>query len=718
VRLRSAEGSDRVALLQTLGGLIEQGGGSPAEALEAWGALLALDAESALALERTLALAERHGELAAAAGELLSAAVAAASQAGRVSPACCLAATRLWLNRLGAPDRAMQVLAPLLDEQPDNPEALGLQVEAARALGDANGLHEALTRAAAAAADPSAAAALWREAAGVAESMLAEPATAIADLRQLLEADESDRAGWTRLLALLEQSDDHEAYAESISHRVMITDDEAERRELRHRQAKHLVAKLSRFDDAIAVYNDMIGADFAAGAGTGGGDLTALAELEALLRQLERWQDVRDLLERKLDVVVGEARVSVQEEMARLAEERLEDATDAIEVLQAVLLEHPDRSATRTWLERLLSKEERWHDLSDLLNARLDQLREAGDTDGYRELASQLASLLAEKLGDSDRAQGILTELLEVDPSYVPALLSLASVFEARGDDAEMRQTLERAAALEPKGATGARLQLRLARLAEDDPSKRRAHLEKALQLDPGNVEVSTELLELSKAEQNWSQVAYLLDIFASRAETPERERELQLERVDILTQNVGDTDGALRVLAGIYEQVQDDVEVNGRIADALFVANRHDEAVGMYHWLVEVTAGKRSKKRAQYLTRLARIEIGSGQGEAAQKRLEEAYRIDTTNVETLLALGSLHEAATRWSDALKIYRSMLLQNADKSGLLRRGDIYLRLAQVHIGLNEKPKAQAMLRRGVEEDPSHGELKTVLEQLGG
>jgi tetratricopeptide (TPR) repeat protein len=708
VRLRGAQGSDRVALLQSLGTLIEQGGGSPAEALEAWGALLALDAESAFALERTLALAEQR-ELASRAGELLSAAVAAASQAGRVSPACCLAATRLWLNRLGAPDRAMQALQPLLDEQPENPEALGLQVEAARALGDANGLHGALTRAAGAAADPSAAAALWREAASVAESMLAEPATAITDLRQLLEADESDRAGWTRLLALLEQSDDHSAYAESISHRVMITDDETERRELRHRQAKHLVAKLSRFDDAITVYNDMIGADAS--------DFAALAELEGLLRQLERWQDVRDLLERKLDVVEGEARVAVQEEMARLAEERLEDPTDAIEVLQAVLLEHPDRSATRTWLERLLSKEERWHDLSDLLNTRLDRLREAGDTDGYRELASQLASLLAEKLDDSDRAQGILTELLEVDPSYVPALISLASVFESRGDDAEMRQTLERAAALEPKGTTGARLQLRLARLVED-PSKRRAHLEKALQLDPGNVEVGTELLDLSKAEQNWAQVAYLLDIFASRAPTPERQRELQLERVDILTQNVGDTDGALRVLAGIYEQVQDDVEVNGRIADALFVAKRYDEAVGMYHWLVEITAGKRSKKRAQYLTRLARIEINGGQGEAAQKRLEEAYRIDTTNVETLLALGSLHEQATRWADALKIYRSMLLQNADKSGLLRRGDIYLRLAQVHIGLNEKPKAQAMLRRGVEEDPSHGELKTVLEQLGG
>jgi tetratricopeptide (TPR) repeat protein len=708
VRLRNAEPADRIGLLQNLGGLIEQGGGTPLEALEAWGALLALDADSGQALERTLALSEQS-ELSARAGELLAAAVEAATEAERISAATCLAATRLWLTRLNSPERAMAVLSPLLEEQSEHPEALGLLVETARALGDPNGLHEALTRAASAQGDPQIAAGLWREAASVAESMLADPAVAIADLRQLIEADESDRPGWTRLLALLGQANDHEVLSEALGHRVMITDDDAERRELRYRQANHLVNKLERFEDAIIVYNDMLGADPA--------DTVALAELELLLRRLERWQDVRDLLERKLEVVEGEARVAVQEEMARLAEEKLDDATDAVEVLQAVVLEYPDRDATRIWLERLLTKDERWLDLSELLGGRMDRLRDAGDTDGYRELASQLASLLAEKLDDSDRAQGILTELLEVDPSYVPALLSLASVYEARGDDGAMRETLERAASLDPQGSIGARLRLRLAGLSED-PAERRAHFEKALQLDPSNAEAGRELLALSKAEKRWDQVAYLLEMAVGRAKDDDKRRALQLERVDIMTGKLKDSDGALRVLASIYEQVQDDVDVNRRIADALFIADRYEEAVGMYHWLVEMTAGKRSKKRAHYLTRLARIEIVGEQPEGAQKRLEEAYRLDTTNVETLLTLGNLHEENQRWPDALKIYRSMLLQNADKSGLLRRGDIYLRLSQVHMGLGEKPKAQAMLRRGIEEDQDHAGLKSALDAIGG
>jgi len=508
---------------------------------------------------------------------------------------------------------------------------------------------------------------------------------------------------------LLAQAGDHEALTEALGRRVMITDDDAERRELRYRQANHLVDKLERFEEAIVVYNDMLGAD--------PGDMVALNELEVLLRRLGRWQEVRDLFERKLEVVEGEDRIAVQEEMARLAEDKLEDPMDAVEVLSRVVAEHPERDTTRAWLERILTKEERWHDLSELLGTRMDRLRDAGDTDGYRDLGSQLASLLAEKLDDSDRAQEILTELLEVDPSYVPAILSLASVYEARGDEGAMRLTLKRAAELDPQGSTGARLQLRLAKLA-DDVGERRTHLEKALQLDPANAEAGRELLALSKSEERWEQVVYLLELAVGRAKTDERRRELQLERVDFMTSKLADIDGALRVLAGIYEHVQDDVDVNRRIADALFTASRYEEAVGMYHWLVEITAGKRSKKRAHYLTRLASIEIEAGDPDSAQKRLEEAYRLDTTNVETLLTLGNLHEQNQRWPDALKIYRSMLLQNADKSGLLRRGDIYLRLSQVHMGLGEKPKAQAMLRRGVEEDPDHAGLKATLESLGG
>ena len=79
--------------------------------------------------------------------------------------------------------------------------------------------------------------------------------------------------------------------------------------------------------------------------------------------------------------------------------------------------------------------------------------------------------------------------------------------------------------------------------------------------------------------------------------------------------------------------------------------------------------------------------------------------------------LGDLHEQSQSWEAALKVYRAMLLQNADRSGLLRRGDIYLHLSNIHVRLDEMPKAQAMLRRGLQEDPEHPDLAARLQQLG-
>ena len=198
----------------------------------------------------------------------------------------------------------------------------------------------------------------------------------------------------------------------------------------------------------------------------------------------------------------------------------------------------------------------------------------------------------------------------------------------------------------------------------------------------------------------------------------PAARRALKLERVDLLMSQLHEIDAALVVLYGLYEEDQEDVEINRRVADGLFMADRFDEAKGIYAWLVEVTRrGKRDKILGHYLTRLARIGLREGDAAGAREQLLEAYRIDTTNVETLVTLGGLHEQNQAWKDALKIYRTMLLQNADRSGLLRRGDIYANLARAHLALNEAPKAKAMLRRGLEEDPEHPDLAAQLEALG-
>ncbi len=708
IRITQASESEQPGLLEALARLCEGGGGTALEALDAWGAVLAHDAEAGHALDHMVELT-RSGQLTAHAVDLMLAAIhrARARQAG--FSAVALRCASMLARELHEFERATSTIDLVLAVQLDHLDALELLVQVARDSANPTSLHDALSRSARAQANPDAVIAAWKEAAEVAETQLGRPDMAIEDLQHLIALDEGNAAAWQRLLALLSAAASYEALAVALARRVTSADDGDEQRELRYRLANLLVDKLDRVEDAIVVYREMLGqrAD----------DVIVLHELEVLLRRLQRWPDVQETLERKLEVSSGADRITVLEEMARLAEERLEDVPAAIELYQRLLGEAPTHEPSQLAVERLMTREQRWQDLADVLAEKLKRVRQTGDTAAVRSTGSRLAELLVTKLHDGDGAQSILQDLLEVDPTYVPAILALASVYEARGDEGAMRLTLQRAEAQRPTGSDGALLELRFARISRDDAARYRTHLERAIQLDPSNMDAARELLELSRGEQRWDQVAYLLELIAGRTSDEKQRRELTLERVDLLMNKLSDPEGALRVLASVYEQVQEDIDVNQRIADALFACERYSEASGMYEWLLEVgRAGKRSKVLSHYLTRLADIAARSGDRKAAVEQLKEAYRIDTTNVETMLALGGLHEQEGSWQDALKIYRAMLLQNAEQSGLLRRGDIYLRLANAHIGLGEKPKAQAMLRRGNEEDPAHPELPRKLADL--
>ncbi len=708
LRLDVADDADRPRLLEQLGTLRDEGGGTAAEALDAWGELLAYDADSASVLDRVLSICADDPDLGRRGVELMLAAVQRATREGHVPVSLCLKAASAQLGDLRDPAAAMETVGIVLADQPEMPEALEILVESSRAAGDAATLHDALGRSAALQSDPADGVRLWTEAATVAESALAQPELAIADLEQLLGVDDTDTRAWQKLLSLLTAGGDYEKLAESLGRRAGITDDLEERRELRYRLANLLVDKLERPDDGIGVYQDMLSDQ--------PDDRGAIAELEVLLRRFERWEDVRDVLERKLENADGDERTAVLEDLAQVAEHRLEDTADAVERYQQILSERPGYGSAEQALERLLTAEERWVELSEALEDRMLRLRDEGDVEGYRAVTSKLATLLAEALSHPERAKDLLDELLERDPSYVPALLAKAAVYEAMGEEGAMQLTLGRAADLDPQGEQGAMLHLRLAKL-EKGVEARQEHLEKALQLDPANIDAGRLLIELYREHQRWDRLAYSLELVAGRTEDPEARRTLILERVDVMLEHLGDSDGALRVLHGLYKEVQDDVQINRRIADALFSAERYDDAANMYGWLVEVgRRAKRNKALAHDLTRLARISLSGSQSNGAKDKLLEAYRIDTTNVETLMVLAQLHERDSSWRDALKIYRTMLLQNADQSGLLRRGDIYVNLARAHVALEEKPKARAMLRRGLEEDSEHPEIAGQLAAI--
>ena len=60
-RLDYADGDDQAQMLENLAAACEDGGGTPSEAIDAWGRLLAVDSQSDRARDRIVALGRQHG---------------------------------------------------------------------------------------------------------------------------------------------------------------------------------------------------------------------------------------------------------------------------------------------------------------------------------------------------------------------------------------------------------------------------------------------------------------------------------------------------------------------------------------------------------------------------------------------------------------------------------------------------------------------------------
>ncbi|MFY0541926.1 tetratricopeptide repeat protein [Nannocystis pusilla] len=373
--------------------------------------------------------------------QFMAGAIDAAREEQRSCSQLCIETTKILLRDLRQYNAALRALAPVLAENPDNLEALELQIMASRAAGELPTLHDSLVRYARLASNPDLSIPLLQEAAVVAETQ-AEPITAIADLRALLEFDQSHEQAWARLLQLLEATQDQPGLIAALDQRITITADDNERRNLRLKLA-HLQVEVGKVDDAVTIYNDMLGAR--------PDDLQAMQELENLQRRLGNWREVRDVLERKLDLLQAGQRVPVLEEMAVLSEEKLDDVDEAIERHRRLLLEAPRHTPSLVALWRLYEGAEKWEDLSELLEQFLAVLREVGGVDQRREVGLRLAELYSERLGEAEKARELLNELLQTDPNSVPALMALAAVEEQQGNEAAMQELLQRAAGSSPK---------------------------------------------------------------------------------------------------------------------------------------------------------------------------------------------------------------------------------------------------------------------------
>jgi tetratricopeptide (TPR) repeat protein len=618
----------------------------------------------------------------------------------------------LQLEKLDNPPAAAHTFGLVLELDPDHLGAVESAARAARLQGDTAALARLEWRRGELTLETPVKAAAFAEAAELYEE-LGDLEAAARGWDAVLDVEDTDRTALDKLIKIHERRKDQSALVAALRRAAENARDVADEKALLVRIAQ---LETTHGDAAAAVRAWQAVLDAAPD------DLKVIDELEAAHTRAGDWHAVQEVLVRKLDLARGsQAKIAILSQMARLAEDKRNVPDDAIAHWYAVLDEDPSSLAAYDQLERLLGKQDRWHDVVDVLEKRGELEGTLGQGDAELRTLARAADVWEQRLDNPDAAGELLEKVLRRDPSSVGALTRLSRIYERNDDWEKCEKVLEQALALGPKGTDAADLFFRLgevARRANGDAATALAHLRQALVHDAGHEPTIAALEGIARERNDAGLLADMLRRRLGRAGATGAERKAPLLELAELERRAGRPDAAIPLLAEAAAASPEDAAILGPLADLYVAARRYDEAGPILARLAdEARAARRMKDVARFRQRQGAILEAQGDAGAALAAYEEAFRVNPTDVPTMAGLGRLYMAARDWEKARRVYRSLVLQNIDADAGVSKGDVYYALGVIHVELGEAPKARGMFQRGLEIEPQNARLKQALAGLG-
>jgi tetratricopeptide (TPR) repeat protein len=465
---------------------------------------------------------------------------------------------RIYLDRMGDAGRAATCCEAALALAPDDLGVLARFERVRGVQGDRHHRAEVRVRLAAH-LEPAAAAAVLREAAADREAATPE-LLPLAELRRAHELRPDDEGAAAALERALRRAGDAAGLAALLDRRTALARDPAVR--------VALLLELGELRERSLGDRPGARTAFAAAVELDPGHLPALRAANRVLAALGDGPALRAGLvaEARSAADPGHA-VDVLLEAGRLAEEA-GDADGAVETYRAALARDPLDARVGRRLEDLLAARNRPDEVAALHEARAAAARTPAEAAASLVAA---ARVLAEGVGDRERALALLDAALARVPSHPEALERRGDLAFALGRHREAAQ------------AWGARVQLggdarHLAELHHRlglvfarhlaDPARAVAHLQTALAVVPDHPSALTLLAETHLAARNHAAAADALRRLIGLERDPETLARHHLALSRVLEEGYGDLANATRAVQAAVELAPNDPGALDRLAD------------------------------------------------------------------------------------------------------------------------------------------------------
>lgn len=708
LRVQSESGTDSVeqaAALRHMAEIFEEKLGDNHHAFESYAASLAADPDAPGTYDELVRLATAQGlwpRLAIALEEAL-----AGVQREETARGFLIHLAELYLDRLRAPQKAEAHAKAVVAQDPENQDGLALLQRVYEALGAKGKLREICEQRAALPIGLEERRALNLKIAELAQEEGDDEAAAAA-YEAVLEANPGDADALDALAGRYEAAEDWDRLGDVLRRRLDATASSSESAPVRMRLAHLYASHLEDLEGAAQLFEDVLA--------TQPDSEEAQIALEGVYGQLERWDLMRDLLERRAAALTEpQDQADTLIRAALVSETNLEDATTATRFYRRALDIDPDNVLALDALVRLHEEAEDWVEVAELLDRRA---RAAEEGDERREALIRGAEIRERQLADFDGAAQRLAEVLEVDSGHVPALMALGRLHESQEDWAAATDIYERLLPHCTNDAERATSLAKLGRLSIEqlgDAERARTFLDEAWALDPGQREVWQALARIHRDAEAWEDLKELLAQAYQGTESDTEKADLALELAGLFGGPLQDPDEQ----AAWLERAQMLSPGRREVLEQLVALQGDDESERTAELLAELIdallEAKDLKDLAGHAYRLGTIRQRSGDKQGAL----EAYRLvrkhDASHVGNLLALGQLLYDEGERKESLKVLQALLLQQK----LLepeQLADVFLRLAEICLETGDTGRARQYANRLLRVEPDHARGREIKESL--
>lgn len=647
---------------------------------------------------------------------------------------------RLYGDKLGHTEYALTSLSEALKLEPELTEAQEMRIALLRRSERWKELSEALAKRAELEDAPGRKAELFMEQADIYESRLSDGAQAVACYRLALEADPTAheargaleallrrRGAWAELVALLDEKAQHVAADEAVVIRREVAELYAERLgDLRAAIARYEALKAEapadlqtlralerlyeqdgRHEDylnVLALQAEAVDSDKERAAlyrrmaaeweEHPGGAERAQACLEKLLaldaksedafRSLERlyradhkWEELIEAYRRHAAIVPTAIRGEIYASIGGIYEQELKDAPRAIEAYLNVEDALPNHAEALLALTRLYEKAEAYEKTIELLERRAQNAEVRSQK---VELVHRAGELTAEKLGDAKAAEARFARVLELDPTYVPAMTALVEIYRKNGEFLKAAKLLVEAVPHTQNRLERTRMLVEAGEIfhgLEDHRKATELYLE-ALAVDPEHVEAGERVAELLWQAERYEELVPVLEMLTRK----EAEPAVQIERLVRLA-HAARTLGAMDKVYKAYTRAAEldpmHLEAQRGRAEVLYAKGEFKDAVAALEQVFQHHVDDLPpSERVELFHQLGTCELKLGRKDHARDWLARALEMDPTHRPSLLAMMEFGESEpASIIDAKKALIATASDDEKVKLLAEIGDLYL-----------------------------------------